>query len=847
MNKTFLSLVLSACSLTANAGPVDSVFVWPYSNRNGDGLHLRWSSSVDGKKADITNGRLVGSDFGAWGSKKKMFEPSIVEGHDGLYVLVFSVDVPNQFGVATTRDFISWTPQHYPYMKGVEQVARPCVVKTRGGYDVVFFAGDKAGWLKTSTTDLIHFTDPVPTAAASQRNVKIPYGFLRSLQANEVFVRERDAKHNERAKDDAKRFEGLGDFVQTSFTFTNDSKPISDKLMGIFFEDINYSADGGLYAELVQNRDFEYSNADRGEWNATTAWTLVGEGATLTIDDKHPIHPNNSHYAVLDVRTFAANNTKTPSVSLQNSGFDGIVLKKGDKYDLSGFLRVDNTAQAAVTGKVGKVNIVLRDGDKVVGRTTLSAPTHEWRQQKAVITATADAEKAVLCVEPTTPGCFAIDFVSLFPQKTFRGHKNGLRADLAETLAALHPKFMRFPGGCVAHGNGIDNIYNWKETIGPLWERKAQPNLWGYHQSKGLGYFEYFTFCEDLGMEPLPVLAAGVPCQNSSHGGHGQQGGIPMEEMDAYVQDVLDLIEWANGDATTTWGRKRAEQGHPKPFNLHYIGIGNEDLISPVFEERYLMLIKAVKERYPDIIVCGTVGPFFEGSDYDRGWQIAADNKIDMVDEHYYCAPGWYLHNRDYYDRYDRSQSKVYLGEYAAHGDGRKSTIETALACAIHLCQVERNADVVAMSSYAPLLAKDGHTQWNPDLIYFNNTEVKPTVDYYVQQLFGQFAGDEYLRSEMSVSTRSHRSDVECRIASSAVRDSKTGRVYLKFVNMLPVEVRSSLSLPKELISSDKLCKATILSGAYDSMTARPTTSLVSVSPQSDLILPSYSMMVIEL
>lgn len=289
----------------------------------------------------------------------------------------------------------------------------------------------------------------------------------------------------------------------------------------------------------------------------------------------------------------------------------------------------------------------------------------------AVLKADADADHASIKVEPLGTGKVALDMISLFPQQTFKGRKNGLRADLAQTLADLKPKFMRFPGGCVAHGDGLHNIYNWKETIGPLEARKPQRNLWGYHQTKGLGYYEYFQFCEDMGCEPLPVLAAGVSCQNSSDRGHGQQGGIPMDKMPEYVQDVLDLIEWANGDAKTTkWGKLRAEQGHPAPFNLKYIGIGNEDLISKTFEERYLMIVKAVKEKYPDIVVCGTSGPWSEGSDYETGWRLAKDHKIDMIDEHYYQTPGWFIYHQDYYDQYDRNGSKVYLGEYAAHTPG---------------------------------------------------------------------------------------------------------------------------------------------------------------------------------
>ena len=400
------------------------------------------------------------------------------------------------------------------------------------------------------------------------------------------------------------------------------------------------------------------------------------------------------------------------------------------------------------------------------------------------------ADEAVLVVEPMTAGGYDVDMVSLFPERTFRGRKNGLRADLAQAIADIRPRFVRFPGGCVAHGQGLDNIYRWKNTIGPLYSRKPMNNLWGYHQTMGLGFFEYFQFCEDIGAEPLPVIAAGVPCQNTNavQGellGGGQQGGIPMDEMDEYIQDILDLVDYANADPRTNkWAKMRAESGHPAPFNLKYLGIGNEDQITDVFAERFKMIYEAVKKRHPEITVIGTVGPFYEGTDYEEGWRLADSLALPMVDEHYYNSPGWFIYNQDFYDRYDRNKSKVYLGEYAAHLPGRPNNVETALAEAVYLTSVERNGDVVSMASYAPLLAKKGHTQWNPDMIYFDNKEVTPTVGYYVQQLFASNSGDEYLPAD--VKTDNNRKDVRSRIASSVVRDGNTGDVIVKFCQHAP-------------------------------------------------------------
>ena len=344
----------------------------------------------------------------------------------------------------------------------------------------------------------------------------------------------------------------------------------------------------------------------------------------------------------------------------------------------------------------------------------------------------------------------------------------------------------------MSHGEGIDNIYHWNHTVGPWQDRVPDKNIWHYHQTRGLGFYEYFQFCEDIGAEPLPVLAAGVPCQNSGpdkDGFGGQQGGIPMEDMPAYCQEILDMIEWANGDpAKSKWAKMRADAGHPEPFNLKYVGIGNEDIISTVFEERCLMICKAIKEKYPDIVVCGTVGPFHDPSaDYIEGWRFAKENSryIDMVDEHYYESPGWFLNNQDYYDGYDPKAPKVYLGEWAS----RTRTMESALVEAMHLCHIEKNADVVVMTSYAPLLCKEKHHNWNPNMIYFDNTNITLTPSYHTQKLFSVNGGDRYVASTLRVPE-----GLENRVAASVVTDSKSGKKYVKLVNALPSTLKLNVS-----------------------------------------------------
>jgi alpha-L-arabinofuranosidase len=568
------------------------------------------------------------------------------------------------------------------------------------------------------------------------------------------------------------------------------AKPISQDLWGVFFEDLNYAADGGLYAELIQNRSFDYSAVERAEWTALTPWELVSRGSgrgSIPLDIGMPLNANNPHYIMLEVTTVG------DGVGLMNPGFDGIPVVSGESYNLSFFasLRFLNQRWGGPTNMDAPFNLIARlekaDGS-VLAEAPLTVSGRPWKRYTASLTATATDAAARFVLLSMSRGGVALDEISLMPAKTFKNRSNGLRADLAQTIADLKPKFVRFPGGCLVHGNGLSNLYRWKDTIGPTEQRKGQPNIWGYHQSVGLGYFEYFQFCEDIGAKPLPVVAAGVSCQNSAHtSGTGQQA-IPLDQMPAYIQDVLDLIEWANGPSDSTWGAKRAAAGHPEPFGLKYLGVGNEDAITPEFRERYKMIQDAVRSKYPDVVVIGTVGPSPAGADFDAGWKIADELKIEIVDEHYYQQPPWFLENLSRYDTYDRSRSKVYLGEYASRGN----TFANALAEAAYMTHLERNGDVVAMASYAPLLAKIGHTQWNPDLIYFTGTDVYPTVNYHVQQLFGTNAGNQYIASDVVRTPADTRGQA---LTFSAVRDTASGDLILKLVNVSPATVNTTLDI----------------------------------------------------
>lgn len=803
---SFQQVIFAATEETTNIP--DSVYLFSYATAGDDGRSgLRFAWSTD-KENWFEVGQGMGylrCDYGRWGSQKKMLDPYLKQLPNGEWLCTWKLNGHEGYGQATSKDLINWGPQLYP----------------------------------RTTSDFVGArTKAMINGQEQTGNInRAAWAIVDGLEKNFGWNQHRNALFSERPVQDGERFAGLNPIKATITAQPEKSKAISDLLMGIFFEDINYSADGGLYAELIQNRDFEYTPSDREgdkNWNSTHSWTLKGDKTIFTIDTVAPIHPNNSHYAVLKV--------ERPGAALTNSGFDGIALKAGDKYNFSVFARVPESS------KSNKLLIRLVDASgKVQGESTVSVSSHAWKTYKTVLTAKESVD-ANLEILPQSAGEVALDMISLFPQNTFKGRKNGLRADLAQTLADMHPRFVRFPGGCVAHGDGLKNIYRWKNTIGALESRKPDRNLWGYHQSMGLGYYEYFQFCEDIGAEPLPVLAAGVPCQNSAcHGAlrGGQQGGIPMSEMPAYIQDILDLIEWANGDAKKTkWGKVRAEAGHPKPFNLKYIGIGNEDLITDIFKERFTMIFNAIKEKHPEITVVGTVGPFNEGTDYVEGWKLADKLDIPMVDEHYYQSPGWFLHNQDFYDKYDRSKkTKVYLGEYATHIPDRKANIETALTEALYLTALERNGDVVHMTSYAPLLAKEGHTQWSPDLIYFNNREVKPTTGYYVQKLYGQNAGDSYIPSVVRLDNPDSR--VKIRIGSSIVRDSKTGDWIVKLVNFLPVGVEADIHLPG-IGTVHPSAERTVLTGAPEA-TPLPVTDTIEVGESFKQQLPAYSFTVIRL
>lgn len=791
----------------------DSVYLFSYSKHNGkSGLRFArskdkqiWESlSVDGEGGEGYD--FVSSDFGPWGSHKKMFAPRLFRTKNGEWVACWYVsDKFETMATARSSNLINWEPQKYA---------------TKEDSSALGLSGLESG---------VPAEIRLNGKSLKGEIIKVPAKVIFNL---ELYLSDRRIKRADEAElmaDDKDRFKGLSAVTATvCVDASTKPKSISDNLIGIFFEDISYAADGGIYAEMVQNRDFEYrpDECNKKGWGSTYSWRLVDKGGNnvkMNICDEQPLHVNNSRYLRI-----AGNN---PTLYLENVGYDGMSVKGGAQYKFTLFARNSGETKKE---KI-KIRLIASDGT-ILGTGSINISGNGWKKYQTKIDVNKSDKNSILQIEIPSRSAIDLDMISLFPTDTYGNRENGLRKEMVEVLKELQPKFVRFPGGCVAHGDGIDNIYDWKGSIGSLESRKPLRNIWNYHQTRGLGYHEYFLLCEDLGATPLPVLASGVPCQNSgrahSHSHNeitslGQQCGIPMADMDAYVQDVLDLIEYANGDVNTEWGAKRAAAGHPEPFNLRYLGIGNEDMITEVFEERFKYIHDKLKTEHPEITIVGTVGPFFEGSDYDEGWKFAKREKVSMVDEHYYVSPGWYLNHRDFYDKYDRQGPKVYLGEYASHLHSRKNTLETALTVALYLTDVERNGDVVEMTSYAPLFAKDRHVNWRPDLIFFNNDEIRLTPDYYVQKLYGNNSGSEYYAATVKLSDSS--ADVAKRVGHSLVRDAETGDFIIKIANLLPVEMDFTEDLSHVGIASAE-CKATVLVGNPDDECTKPQEKSVSIS-----------------
>ncbi len=651
----------------------------------------------------------------------------------------------------------------------------------------------------------------------------------------------------------------LGLSAQKPMVAPAGGKAISDELIGIFFEDISSSADGGLYAELVQNGSFEYTPTERDGWGPATAWKIIRPGhslGNLEICKTDGLHPNNPTYMRLHVERVREyyDYRGWKGYGLENAGFDGISVKGGQSYGFSAFMRNIGAAKQV------RVALVVPQGwgkdPKLLAETTIDVSAADWQQYEASLTPSESAANAALQMLVLNTGDIDVDAVSLMPADTYKGH--GLRRDLAEALADLKPKFMRFPGGCVVHGggDGFWNTYRWKNTIGPRHQRKPLKNTWGYHQSMGLGYYEYFQMCEDMGMEPLPILPCGVSCQGANGGWSMKeqaQDVLPMSEMDEWVSEALDLIEWANGDpATSKWAKMRADAGHPAPFGLKYLGLGNEERISPEFEERFAYIYERVTKAHPEIVIVGTAGPgSHKGNpDYENGWRCAERLGVPILDEHYYEPREYFLKSRQY-DSYPRDRkTKVYLGEYAS----KDKKLIDALAEGLYLLHVERNGDVVCMTSYAPLFARKGATNWNPDLIYFDNERPYLTCSYYVQQLFGLSSGQYYygdcVRFEGDAAGVC-QPVADSHYGQSVVLNTKTRRLFVKLCNASGEAKTADIDLSR-FKGMKKEATKTVLSGQrddennYEAQPIAPRSETVKSQKHFKLQLEPYSFVMLE-
>ena len=517
---------------------------------------------------------------------------------------------------------------------------------------------------------------------------------------------------------------------------------MSDELYGIFYEDINYAADGGLYAELVRNRSFEFAPTDNRSFTGMTGWDVVQRGGagTAAVESERSEWLNDANRAYLTVEADG------PGVGVRNASYnEGLAIEQGKKYDFSVFARAER--KQALT-----ISLESPDGGTTYASTTVNVNgSDRWKQSNAKLTANGTANDARLVVTGGAAGTLRLDMVSLFPRDTWDGPVNGrsvLRKDLAQKVAELEPSFLRFPGGCVTNVGTFDTYlesdgadrrrtYQWKETIGPVEERPTNWNFWGYNQTYGLGYLEYFEFAEDLGATPLPVLSVGA---------NGCGSNIPEMtddvRIDRWVQDTVDLIEFANGSVDTEWGAKRAALGHPEPFGMKYIGLGNEEN-TRTFEANFPRFRDAVEAAHPDVTVISNTGPDDSGARFDELWDYNVEQGVEMVDEHYYNDPSWFLSNTERYDSYDREGPHVFLGEYASRGNAWSN----ALSEAAYMTGIERNADLVEMASYAPMFANEDYVQWSPDMMWFDNDESWGSTSYYTQQMFMTNTGDQVVPS----------------------------------------------------------------------------------------------------
>lgn len=566
----------------------------------------------------------------------------------------------------------------------------------------------------------------------------------------------------------------LGAYAQPHTFDVNTKKvgaAVQPTMYGIFFEDINYAADGGLYGELVKNRSFEFPDALMG-WKAFGKFEVKNDGPF----ERCP------HYVVLNYS--GHNDTAT---GLQNEGYFGIGIEKDEEYRFTVWAK---TVSGDANVEVSLVDESTMEEHQEFATAELKVSGNEWKKYELILKSPKTVQKANLRLLLKGKNGVALEHVSLFPKHTFKDRENGMRRDLAQALYDLHPGVFRFPGGCIVEGSSLDQRYQWKNTIGPVENRPLNGNRWlstfnyrlfpDYYQSYGLGFYEYFLLSEDIGAEPLPVLNVGMACQFQNP--NDPSAHVAVKDLQPYIQDCLDLIEFANGDVNTTWGKKRAEMGHPAPFNLKFLAVGNEQW-DDLYYERLRPFVKAIKAKYPNIKLIGTSGPDSEGEMFEKGWKAMKELKADLVDEHFYRDEHWFLSHGLRYEGYDRKGPKVFAGEYACHGKGKKwNHFETSLYEAAFMTDLERNADVVDMATYAPLFAHVDGWQWRPDMIWYDNTRMFKSVSYYVQQMYACNKGTNVLPLTMNGKSVAGQEGQDGLFASAVV-DKKKGEIIVKVAN----------------------------------------------------------------
>jgi alpha-N-arabinofuranosidase len=554
---------------------------------------------------------------------------------------------------------------------------------------------------------------------------------------------------------------------------------INPAMWGIFFEDINFGADGGLYAELVKNRSFEFPQALMG-------WSIPGVNASdtrISVQTDSAAKPANAHYLALE-------STGTAAV-IENEGFRGMGLKENENYDFS--VKVRGTS-----GTKLRVELVGPSG-AILGSALVTDWGQDWTPKNVTVVSHFTEMRAHLRLTLEGKGQADLDFVSLFPRNTWKQRPGGLRADMVQALADLKPGFLRFPGGCIVEGSRLELRYQWKKTLGPVEERELLFNRWNaefkhrptpdYYQTFGLGFYEYFVLCEDIGAQPLPIINCGMACQFNT----GEL--VPLTELDSFIQDALDLIEFANGPVTSTWGGKRAAFGHPAPFGLKMLGVGNEQW-GPQYVERFARFAAVLHAKHPEVALVGAAGPSPDDERFTFLWSKMREMKADIVDEHSYAAPDWFFDAATRYDHYDRSGPRVFMGEYAAQSvktvsPENKNTWLCALSEAAFMTGLERNADVVRIASYAPLFAHVDAWQWTPNLIWTDNLRVMPTPNYHVQRLFARNRGDRILPTTIS----SAGADEQKRLFASTTWEEASSEVIIKIVNATAKDAVTTIDL----------------------------------------------------